>query len=317
MPMATKIQSLWSKSHKSHKKTRSPLLNPPWWKDSTAAMLKVSLTKHVTLHGVDENGQPYYPCVIIDGHTLRVDNFFTYINEPLTKWAIALGAPYGTALWQLHDDKRQNGSFKFALVNAKKKMNVKKRVNKLPVGILPQEIVLIVEDAVDSSFMNVRFNLSALSRRGMYPFNRNPLMDSEILATAPDDVHHERTDVLHMRGDVLGECTVDTHPVLFFTTNFVHSPFSFGCCIFEGALLIPPMEANQLENGSGHLAGGVDAAEDFSNTLHNLNHNNHTTVILFKLVQNAHDLEAGRMNHNLQSSAHSVEELQQRYKDAP
>lgn len=313
-----KIQSLLSKSHKSHKKTRSPLLKPPWWKDSTAAMLKVSLTKHVTLCGVDENGQPYYHCVIKDGHKSQVDkDFLTYINEPLTKWAIALGAPYRSALWQLHDNKRQNGAFKFALVNAKKKMNLKKRVNKLPVGILPQEIVLIVKDAVDSSFMNVRFTLSALSHRGMYPFNRNPLMDSEILAMAPDDVHHERTDVLHMRGDVLGECTVDTHCVLFFTTNFVHSPFSFGCCIFEGALLIPPMEANQLENGSGHLAGGVDAAEDFSKTLHDLNHNNPTTAILFKLVQNARDLEAGRMNHNLQSSAPSVEEMQQRYKDVP
>ncbi len=77
----------------------------------------------ITKRSVDENGQPCYPCVIIDGHTSRMDKgFLTYINKPLTKWVIALGAPYGTALWQLHEDKRLNGAFELALVNAKKKI---------------------------------------------------------------------------------------------------------------------------------------------------------------------------------------------------
>ena len=70
------------------------------------------------------------------------------------------------------------------------------------------------------------------------------------------------------------------------------------------------MEANLLEHGSEPLAGSADAAEDFSKTLHNLNHNNPTTANLLKLAQNACDLEKGRMNHNLQSSAPSVKELQ-------
>jgi hypothetical protein len=77
------------------------------------------------------------------------------------------------------------------------------------------------------------------------------------------------------------------------------------------------MEANLLGYGSGRLTGGADAAQDFSKTLHNLNHNIPTTANLFKLAQNACDLEAGRMHHNLQSSAPTLEELQQRYKDAP
>jgi hypothetical protein len=68
----------------------------------------------ITKRGVDENGQPYYPCVIIDGHTLRVDkDFLTYTNEPLTKWVIALGVPYETALWQLHDKKDKMKSSKW------------------------------------------------------------------------------------------------------------------------------------------------------------------------------------------------------------
>jgi hypothetical protein len=90
--------------------------------------------------------------------------------------------------------------FKLALLNAKEKIGLKKRVHKLPVRILPQETVLVVRDEVDSFFMNVRYSLLALSHRGMYPLNRNPLMDPEILATVPDDVRHERTAVLCIVG---------------------------------------------------------------------------------------------------------------------
>jgi hypothetical protein len=46
----------------------------------------------ITKCGIDKNGQPYYPCVIIDGHTLRMDKgILTHVNEPLTKWVSALG----------------------------------------------------------------------------------------------------------------------------------------------------------------------------------------------------------------------------------
>jgi hypothetical protein len=46
-------------------------------------------------------------------------------------------------------------------------------------------------------------------------------------------------------------------------------------------------------------AGGADAAEKKFKTLHDLNHNNPTTANLFKLAQNACDLEAERMNQIL------------------
>jgi hypothetical protein len=92
-----------------------------------------------------------------------------------------------------------------------KNMILKKRIHKQLVRISPQDIVLLVRNAVNSSFMNVGYTLLALSLRGMYPFNRNPLMDPEILAMAPDDVHHERTVVLSMRGEASGECRLDTH----------------------------------------------------------------------------------------------------------
>ena len=155
----------------------------------------------ITKRGTDENGNPIVPCIIIDGHpSLMNADFLTYINEEPTRYVVVVGCLYGTGMWQLHDDKAQNGNFKTMLRLAKKKMYDKKRLAGLPIKIRPDEIVIVVKDAVENSFMNVENTLSALSRRGIYPFNRNILMDPQILATAPEDVRQERTEVLRRRG---------------------------------------------------------------------------------------------------------------------
>ena len=226
----------------------------------------------ITKRGFNENGSPVTPLVILDGHPSRMDSeFLTYINEITSKWTAVLGAPYGTSKWQLHDDEAQNGSFKIALANAKKKMYLKKRVNGLPIAIKPQEIVLVVKDAVDLSFMSIDNTLSACCKRGMYPFNRNPLDDPEVLRSAPDNVRLERIVVLQRRGI--------THDA------------------------IPLSEANLLEIGSGHLAGGVNATEGLAQTLHDLNHMNATTANIFKLSELAKNTAVGRMRHNLLDSS--------------
>jgi len=76
----------------------------------------------ITKRGFNENGSLVTPLVILDGHPSRMDSeFLTHINEITSKWTAVLGAPYGTSKWQLHDDEAQNGSFKIALANAKKK----------------------------------------------------------------------------------------------------------------------------------------------------------------------------------------------------
>ena len=155
----------------------------------------------ITKRGTDENGKPFCPCMIIDGHPSRMNaDFLTYINEETPRHVVVVGCPYGTSKWQLHDDKAQNGTFKTMLRIAKKNMYEKKRLAGLPIKIRNDEIVLVVKEAVEKSFMNVKNTLSALSRRGMYPFNRNILMDPQILATAPEDVRQERTEVLRRRG---------------------------------------------------------------------------------------------------------------------
>ena len=79
-------------------------------------------------------------------------------------------------------------------------MYLKKRVNGLPIAIKPQEIVLVVKDAVDLSFMRVDNTISACCKRGMYPFNRNPLDDPEVLRSAPDNVRLEQIVVLQCQG---------------------------------------------------------------------------------------------------------------------
>ena len=162
----------------------------------------------ITKRGTDENGNPIVPCIIIDGHPSRMNaDFLTYINEEPTRYVAVVGCPYGTGMWQLHDDKAQNGNFKTMLRLAKKKMYDKKRLAGLPIKIRPDEIVIVVKDAVENSFMNVENTLSALSRRGIYPFNRNILMDPQILATAPEDVRLARTELLRKRGVTHDEST--------------------------------------------------------------------------------------------------------------
>jgi hypothetical protein len=132
-------------------------------------------------------------------------------------------------------------------------MYLKKWTNGLPITIKPQEIILVVNDTVDLSFMNKENTISACCKRGMYPFNRNPLDDPEVLRSVPDNVQLEWTVVLQCRGI--------THEA------------------------VPPSETNLLELGSGHLAGGVNATESIAQTLHDLNHMNTTTANIFKLVE--------------------------------
>jgi len=75
-------------------------------------------------------------------------------------------------------------------------------------------------------------------------------------------------------------------------------------------------ETNLLDVGSGLLAGGADAAEEFANTLLDLNHNNATANSILKLAQTASNTAAMRMQHNTSQQTVSTEELKARYKQA-
>jgi hypothetical protein len=165
-------------------------------------------------------------------------------------------------------------------------MYLKKRIHGLPITIKPQEIVLVVMDAVDLSFMNKEKILLVCCKRGIYPFNRNPLDDPEVIRSAPDNVWLERTVVLQCRGT--------THKAIL------------------------PSETNLLDLGSVHLAGGVNnATESLAQTLHDLNHMNATTANIFKLAELAKNTAVRRMRHNTHASTVTSKEYQRRYKSAP
>ena len=70
----------------------------------------------MTQRGTDADGKKYYPFALVDGHISRIDEgYLTYINKEETRWNVGLGAPYGTSIWQFHDDERMNGSMKSIL----------------------------------------------------------------------------------------------------------------------------------------------------------------------------------------------------------
>jgi hypothetical protein len=180
--------------------------------------------------------------------------------------------PYGTSVWQLHDDKRQNGSFKMALSRAKSSFYKKKILHGLPAEVLPCEIVVIAREAIDGSFMIKDHAKKALCHRGMNPFNRNTLMHPEILWTAPDDIRKQASDLLLSRG--IKE--IDGNPVL------------------------PPTEADLTQTGSGLLLG-TRVPEVIAETLHSLNYDGATADSIFKLAEKKTKLDEGRRTH-MQSS---------------
>ena len=67
----------------------------------------------ITQRGVDEDGKRYYPAALFDGHISWMgEDFLCYVNDDDTLWMPMLGAPYGTGIWQYHNDKRKMGNSK-------------------------------------------------------------------------------------------------------------------------------------------------------------------------------------------------------------
>ena len=97
----------------------------------------------ITKRGVDEDVKAYYPYILLDGHISRIgEEFLRYVNDPPTRWGTGLGAPYGTSVYQFHDDERENGTLKKAMAKAKSAFFAKKRMKGLPAVLLPVEIVM-------------------------------------------------------------------------------------------------------------------------------------------------------------------------------
>ena len=66
-----------------------------------------------------ERGLKHMLCV--DAHGSRLDlSFLEYINNPVTKWAVYIGVPYGTSLWQVSYSTEHNRYYKMVSIQYKR-----------------------------------------------------------------------------------------------------------------------------------------------------------------------------------------------------
>jgi hypothetical protein len=98
--------------------------------------------------GVFDRSDGVSPFLLLDGHGSRFDlTFLEYINDPMTKWNVCFGVPYGTSYWQVGDSTEQNGCFKMALTRHKRNLLKKKESRRAAFAIEKDDIVDLVARA--------------------------------------------------------------------------------------------------------------------------------------------------------------------------
>ena len=115
------------------------------------------------------------PFLLVDGHRSRFEvPFLEYICSPLHEWAVVIGVPYGTALWQVGDAAEQNGCFNMASVDIKRSIVERKEEMHYPSPTIEAyDIINIVNYAWSKSFAVQSSNQTAIAERGWNPYNRN------------------------------------------------------------------------------------------------------------------------------------------------
>ena len=136
---------------------------------------------------------------MLDGHGSRFAlNFVQYVTDPLHEWAVCIGVPYGTSLWQVGDSSEQNGSYKIELARAKNELIKKKSKKQMKLTIEPYEIIPLINSAWSKSFARPLSNRKAIAARGWNPLNRNILLDETLRATMAegDDRNEHILDIV-------------------------------------------------------------------------------------------------------------------------
>ena len=153
-------------------------------KGSITAQILIDILHTLDHLGVFDRSGGRIPFLLLDGHGSRFAmEFLNYIMDPLHLWAVCIGVPYGTALWQVGDASEQNGAYKMALTRAKENL-IKQKIKKcMPPTIEPYEIIPLLNTAWERSFERVLSNRKAIADRGCNPLNRNILLDSTLRAT--------------------------------------------------------------------------------------------------------------------------------------
>ena len=149
-------------------------------KGSITSKILTGILKTIDNMGIfqvyQENGA--VPFLLVDSHQSRFSpKFLEYITNNKHLWKVTIGMPYGTSLWQVGDSYQQNGRFKIALVECKKKiMENRLLIFCSELELLPTNIMPMISIAWKASFADVIGNKEAIAERGLNPLNRNMLL---------------------------------------------------------------------------------------------------------------------------------------------
>jgi hypothetical protein len=117
-----------------------------------------------------DRSQGISPFLLIDGHHSRMElPFLNYIFDPLHRWFVCIGVPYGTHVWQVADSAQQNSAFKSKLVEAKRELLKHRPLSKE--RFYGTDIIPLVNAAWNDSFGNVLSSKKAITERGWNPLN--------------------------------------------------------------------------------------------------------------------------------------------------
>lgn len=136
------------------------------------------------LHLFERGARLPTPFLLMDGHGSRFDlPFLQYVSSAEHEWAVCIGVPYGTHLWQVGDASSMNGCFKIGLTKAKSEIMRAKQARQMKPTFLPTDIIPIVNKAWSVSFGNKSNGSKALAERGWNPCNRALLKHKDVLDT--------------------------------------------------------------------------------------------------------------------------------------
>jgi hypothetical protein len=94
------------------------------------------------------------PFLLLDGHHSRMElPFLDYIHNPEHPWAVCIGVPYGTHIWQVADASECNGTFKMCVTRTKLVMFDARPDGKK--GFTTTDIIPIVKKSFPDSYGNV------------------------------------------------------------------------------------------------------------------------------------------------------------------
>jgi hypothetical protein len=122
------------------------------------------------------------PFLLLDGHHSRMElPFLDYIHNQEHPWAVCIGVPYGTHIWQVANASECNGCFQMCVTRTKRVMfDIRPDGKK---GFTPTDFIPIVNKSFPGSYGNVKFARKAIHKRGWYPANFALLEDPAIAKT--------------------------------------------------------------------------------------------------------------------------------------